>query len=231
MGLFKKKKNKHAQQSRIIFTEGVRVKGVEGYNRLKDNLLYMNADGNTKVIQIESSSAKEGKTTVACNLAVSLGLTDKKVCLVDLDFRRPRVHRLFEISKDEGLAEYFLGSMTKEEIIKPTAYKNVDVITRGAEIYNSSLVLVSDKFKDLIAFLREKYDYVIVDCAPVLHVSDYIHISKVSDGIIFLVAYGVTTKVQVADAMKELKKNNAKLLGTVISMYNRKDGDYNYYYY
>lgn len=230
MALFKNKKKKVTEQSKIIITEGVRVKEAEGYNRLKDNILYMNADGNTKVIQIESSSAKEGKTTIACNLAVSLGLTDKKVCVVDLDFRRPRVHRLFEISKDEGIAEYFLGELSKEKLIKKTKYKNVDVVTRGAEIYNSSLVLVSDKFKDLIAYLRNKYDYVIVDCAPVLNVSDYIHISKVSDGIIFLIAYGITTKAQVIEAMKELKKNETKILGTVLSMYNKKDGEYNYYY-
>ena len=229
MGLFKKKKST-TDQSRIIVTEGAKTRGVEGYNRLKDNILYMNADGNTKVIQIESSSAKEGKTTIACNLAVSLGMTDKKVCVIDLDFRRPRVHRVFEVSKDQGLAEYFLGDVSKEDIIKSTNYKNVDVVTRGAEIYNSSLVLVSDKFKDFIAYLREKYDYVIVDCAPVLHVSDYIHISKVSDGVLFVIAYGITTKTQAAEAVKELKKNNAKILGTVLSMYSRKDGEYYYYY-
>ena len=230
MGLFKKKK-KRTEQSRIIVADGGKTKGLEGYNRLKDNLLYMNADGKTKVIQVESASAKEGKTTIACNLAVSLGLTDKKVCVIDLDFRRPRVHRVFEISKDNGLAEYFLGELGRDDIIKHTEYNNVDVITRGAEIYNSSLVLVSDKFKELMAWLREQYDYVIVDCAPVLHVSDYIHISKVTDGVIFLVAYASTTKTQVIEAIKELKKNNAKLLGTVISMYNRKERDYSYYYY
>ncbi len=230
MGLFKKKK-KRTEQSRIIVADGGKTKGLEGYNRLKDNLLYMNADGKTKVIQVESASAKEGKTTIACNLAVSLGLTDKKVCVIDLDFRRPRVHRVFEISKDNGLAEYFLGELGRDDIIKHSEYKNVDVITRGAEIYNSSLVLVSEKFKELMAYLREQYDYVIVDCAPVLHVSDYIHISKVTDGVIFLVAYASTTKTQVVEAIKELKKNNAKLLGTVISMYNRKERDYSYYYY
>ncbi len=228
MAFFKKKRDE--EQSRIIVTQGAKGKGVEGYNRLKDNILYLNADGNHKVIQIESSSAKEGKTTVACNLAVSLGLTDKKVCLLDLDFRRPRVHRVFNISKDEGLAEYFLGDLTKDQIIKKTEYANVDVITRGGEIYNSSLVLVSDKFKELIESLRNQYDYVIVDCPPVLQVSDYIHISKVTDGVIFLIAYGITTKAQVAEAIKELRNNDAKILGTVLSMYNRKDGGYNYYY-
>ena len=147
--LFFKKKRHHDDQGRIFVGEekGSRV---EGYNRLKDNVLYMNADGNTKVIQVESAVSAEGKTTVVCNLAVSLGLTEKKVVVVDLDFRRPRVHRLFKESKDLGIAEYFLGEATKEQIIKHSTYKNVDIITRGAEIYNSSLVLVSDKFKDFI---------------------------------------------------------------------------------
>ena len=76
--------------------------------------------------------------------------------------------------------------------------------------------------KELIAELREKYDYVLLDCAPVLQVSDYIHIAKVSDGVILLVAYATTSKFAVADAVAELKKNDVKLLGTVFTMYDRK---------
>lgn len=225
MKLFKKKTRDENACRILVNNDGVLEHG-EGYTRLKDNILYMNADGKTKVIQVESALSAEGKTTVVANLAVCLGATEKKVVLVDLDFRRPRVHRLFGESKDKGIAEYILGDLDKKEIIKSTQFKNVDIITRGAEVYNSSLVLVSDKFKALIKQLKKEYDYVLLDCAPVLQVSDYIHISKVSDGVLFLVAYASTTKSQVADAIKELKKNDANILGTVFTMYDRKRDKY-----
>ncbi|MBQ9485422.1 MAG: CpsD/CapB family tyrosine-protein kinase, partial [Clostridia bacterium] len=192
-------------------------------------LLYINSDGNKKVIQIESALAKEGKTSVTGNLAVSLGLTDKKVVVVDLDFRRPRTHRIFGLVKENGIAEYMKGDLDLDGLIKKSKYNNVDVITRGGEIYNPALVLVSEKFKELMAALRERYDFVLLDCAPVLQVSDYIHISKISDGALFLVAYGRTTKTQVADAVKELRKNQVTLLGTLFTMYDKKkDAHYGY---
>lgn len=227
MSLFKKKK-KLDNFGRIYVNEVDSAK-YEDYNRLKDNVLYMNVDGNTKVIQIESALMSEGKTTLVSNLAVSLGLTNKKVVVVDIDFRRPKVHRMFSLSKDVGVAEYVLEDKKLEEVIKTTDYKNVDVVTRGAKVYNSSLLLVSDKFKKLIAELRERYDFVFLDCAPVLQISDYIHISKVSDGVLFLVAYASTTKAQVFEAVKQLKQNNARILGTVFTMYDNKSDKATYY--
>lgn len=238
MALFKKKSK--ANMGGKIYINATNKGGhFEDYNRLKDNVLYLNADGKNKVIQIESSVMAEGKTTVVCNLAVGLGLTNKKVIVVDLDFRRPRVHRLFSLARDVGIAEYCLGDATKEQIIKKTEYENVDVITRGGQVYNSSLLLLSDKFKNFIAELREEYDYVFLDCAPVLQISDFIHISKVSDGVLFMVAYGTTTKAQVSEAIKDLRKNGANILGTVLTMYEKdKDGQgysrgkyYRYKYY
>lgn len=234
LDLFKKKKS-GSDGIKIVVGEDSISKAGEGYNRLRDNILFMNADGNAKVIQVESSLAHEGKTTIACNLAVNLGFTDKKVCIVDLDFRRPRVHRAFGLSKDVGIWECLMGNVSKEEAIKHTKYKNVDIVTRGAKVYNPSLLLISEKFKEFMADLRASYDYVIIDCAPILQVSDYIHISKVSDGILFVVAYGVTTKAQVTDAVNELKKNNIKIFGSVFSMYDSKHdegyGRYGKYYY
>ncbi len=225
MGLFKRKK-RNFDDRKIVVSDGVSLLSVEGYSRLKDNILYLNADGNNKVIQVESSVQGECKTTVTCNLAVSLGLTDKKVVVVDLDFHRPRAHRTLNVERENGIAEYMLDTLTKEQIIKKTEFKNVDIITRGAEIYNAALVFVSEKFKDLINELRKQYDYVLLDCPPVLQVSDYIHISKFSDGVLFLVAYASTTKAQVATAIKELRNNGANILGTAFTMYDRKKDRY-----
>ncbi len=227
MSLFKKK-TRSSDIGKIYIDKNVESSQYEDYNRLKDNILYLSADGNNKVIQIESSVMAEGKTTLVGNLAVCLGQINKKVLVMDLDFRRPKVHRLFGFSKDNGISDYFLGKIEKDELIKKTKYENVDVITRGANVYNASLLLLSDKFKDLVAELRKEYDFILLDCAPVLQVSDYIHISKVSDGILFVVAYATTTKAQVADAVKELKKNDAKIIGSVFTLYD-KNKDKNYY--
>jgi capsular exopolysaccharide synthesis family protein len=231
--MFFKKKKKTNYQTSIVVGEK-HSKEQRGYDRLKDNVLYMNADGKNKVIQFSSATSAEGKTTVLCNLAVELGLTEKKVVVVDLDFYHPSTHRVMKVSNDNGIAEYMLGNINVKDAIKTTEYKNVDIVTRGAEIYNSSLVFLSDKFKELIQNLKEMYDYVLVDSPPVLQVSDYIHISKLVDGVLLIVAYAQTTRAQVAESVKELRKNGANLLGSVFTMYDgEKEKNYgrDYYYY
>lgn len=228
--IFKKKQKATEKFQKIVVSENNLLDTANGYNRLRDNILFINADGDKKVIQMGSAVAKEGKTTICSNLAVSLGLTEKKVVVVDLDFRKPKIHRMFEEDMENGIAEYVLGTATLNDVIKPTKYKNVDIITRGEKIYNVSLVLLSNKFAELINSLKEKYDFVLLDCAPILQVSDYIHIGTVADGMLFVVAHELTTKNMVADAVKEAKKNGINLLGTVFSMYDPRSATGRYYY-
>ena len=224
-----KKRSKIAREEAIVVQEKSSARRLECYNRLKDNVLFANDNGKNKVIQVESSVAGECKTTVAANLAVSLGFTNKKVLVIDLDFRKPRMHQLFGLSIDNGIAEYMTGEIDKQTLIKKTKYKNVDLITRGEKIYNSSLVLTANKFKELVAEVREEYDFVIIDAAPVLQISDFIHISKVADGCLFLVAYGVTKRGQVREAIKELRKNGVNIIGTLFTMFDANEGYGNYY--
>lgn len=223
------KKTKNAKyEDAIVVTDSMNSIN-ECYNTLKDNLLYM-CDGNkNKVIQIESSYSGEGKTTLTCNLAVSLSFNKKKVLVIDLDFRKPRVNRLFEISNEKGLVDYMSSKISEEEMIKKTKYENVDIITRGSAIYNPSFLLTSDKFKALVEDLREKYDFILLDCPPVLQLSDYIHISKVCDGVLFVAKYGKTKRSQIKEASTLLKKDNINVIGCVMTFVDRKDPYSSYY--
>ena len=227
-GIFKKKRIQRDEA--IVISKGGNSAFEESYNRLKDNILYCCGDEAHKVIQIESSIAGEGKTTLVSNLAVSLALNDKKVIVVDFDLRKSRIHRPFKVSKEIGIGEYASGEKTKEEIIKHTEY-GVDVITRGKKIYNASLVLSSQKIKDLISELKEEYDFVLLDCPPVLIISDYINITRFSDAVIFVVAAGYTKKSAVKEAYNLLIRAGANVIGSVMTFAEESMHGYSYYKY
>ena len=196
----------------VVGEEGFELQ-TESYNRLKDNLLYLNIDGKAKVIQFLSSLASEGKTITTTNLAVSLAMSNQKVLLIDGDLRSPRAHRTLKCGNEIGISDYLLDNLPLESIIQHTSY-NVDLISRGKKIENPSAVVSSKKFKDIVPQLRDKYDYILIDCPPVLEISDYIQISTVTDGAIFCVAYGATKK----NAVKEANG------GTAPAQYNSAEG-------
>ena len=227
-GIFKKKRIQ--REDAIIIKKGGSGSFDEAYNRLKDNIMYYCGDGEHKVIQVESSIAGEGKTTLVANLAYSLSMNDKKVVVVDLDLRKARIHRPFKVSRDIGIGEYVSGEKTKEEVIKHTEF-GVDIITRGKQIYNASLVLSSQKIKQLISELREEYDFVLLDCPPVLIISDYLNITRLSDGVLFVVAAGYTKKTAVRDAFALLVRAGANVIGTVMTFAEQSMHSYSYYKY
>lgn len=193
----------------------------EAYNRIKDNILYLNLDENVKVIQMSSSIAREGKTTTICNLAVSLAYNKKKVVVLDCDLRAPRIHHVFEVANDSGLEDYLMKDAELESIIKHTEY-GVDLITRGAHIANASAALTSIKFKNLVNSLRNLYDYVLIDCPPILEISDYLHVSTLCDGLIFVCAYGQTKRANVKEAIRMLKQEHVKILGSIYTQVDDK---------
>lgn len=231
-----KKKHKLNREDSIVINQEGFSSIKDQFIRLKDNILYFAADGK-KVIQVESSVASEAKTTTVSNLAVCLGASGKKTILLDFDFHKARLHRPFEVKNENGLAEYMAGKIKQEEMIKPTKYDNVFIIPRGGEISNASIVLTSNKIKELIDNLRKEFDFILLDCPPVLLVSDYIHISQLSDGILFNVAYGLTKKKQVNEAISLLRQNNLNIIGAVYTFYdpkksnNYEEYNYNYYHY
>ena len=206
------------------------------YNRLKDNIIFSSDNGKKKVFQFESAVSGEGKSTVAANTAGALAKSGKKVVVVDLDFRRPKVHKIFGVQNLKGISEYMLGECDEKDVIKATEY-GVDIVNRGKLTNNASIIFTSDKFKEFIDSLKANYDMVIFDCPPVLLVSDYMHFSPLSDTIIFVACVGVTRRSQLRDAYDLMVKSNSNVLGTVVTYKasgkfgSRYGGYYNSRYY
>ncbi|MBR2337333.1 MAG: CpsD/CapB family tyrosine-protein kinase [Clostridia bacterium] len=223
-GLFRKKRPNLG--AKIMITKGGRTSLDESYNRLKDNVLHFGALGK-KVLQVEASIAGEGKTTLVANLGVSLAFNDKKVVVIDLDFRNPEISKVFGVDEAIGVGDYVLEDAPLEPIIKSTAY-GVDVITRGRVVYNSSFVLDSKKMAELIDVLKEKYDFILLDCPPVLMMSDYMHIAKYSDGILYTVSANFVKRSAVRDSLVLLSKLQVPIVGSVMTGVNPSDAFYGY---
>ncbi len=216
--LFNKKDNFENIVPSIVI--GKKLGLSESYYRLKDNVIYSSDNGKNKVFQIESAVSGEGKSTVISNLAVALQKSGKKVVVVDLDFRRPKIHKIFGVANLCGITEYMLGECEEKQLIKTTEY-GVDVVNRGKAAHNASIIFTSDKFKNIIESLKSKYDFVLFDCPPILLVSDYIHFSTLSDMVIFVACAGTTQSSQLKDAYEMLKKYNPNILGTVMTYRNQ----------
>jgi len=189
----------------------------ESFRRLQVNIQYASVDSPYKVIQIVSSKPGEGKTTSALNLAAVYAEKKKKVIIVDLDLRSPKIHRAFKLHSNEilGVTQYILGNAKLEDIIYHSEY-GIDVITRGEKINFPETLLDSKVLEDLIKQLKEMYDYVILDCPPVLLVTDPIIVSKYADCQVFVVSHKKTKKAEAVEAIKILRKAQANIAGVIM---------------
>lgn len=205
----------------------------EQYNILLNNIKYSNLEHPYQVIMTTSSRQGELKSTVICNLAVCMNYNRKKVVIIDLDTRKPVIHRRFKVSKDVGLVEYIEGEKNKDEIIKHSE-SGVDIITAGKKIINPIVVIEHSKVAQLIKELRETYDYVLVDAPPALLFSDAGAISKLCDGVIFNVSMKDARKREAKEAVKSLKSLGTNIIGINITKGNAtksETGYYGYHYY
>jgi len=202
----------------------------EAYRKLELNIRMLGLDQDIRVLQTTSPSPKDGKTTTAINLAAVYAERGLKTIIIDLDLRRPKIHRAFHKANDIGFYDYIVGDKNIEDIILK-GDGDIDLILSGERISSPHIVLQSKKTLDMIEKLKTMYDVIIVDSPPVLSVTDAFVISKIVDGVIFVVAYNQTKKDEAKVALEQLKDKKANILGTVFANVNPKISGYNYNYY
>ena len=188
---------------------------VEAYRSLRTSVQFLGIERDVQVIQVTSAMPGEGKTTTSTNLAVVLAQTGASVVLVDADLRRPRVHQVFAIDGSMGLTDNLVGEPL--DLTLQTVEGGLEVIVAGAVPPNPSEMLSSRRMTDFISELKKRFDYVVVDSAPTLPVSDAMALSRQVDGVLVVIQAGRVGLPQVRQTLATLEQVNAHILGLVLN--------------
>ena len=210
-----------------IFSEAIKT--------IRTNLAFSAIDSEMKMILNTSPEAGDGKSFISANLAVAYAQEDKKVLLIDCDLRKGRQHEIFEVMNltSGGYSNLILNykdDMDLNEYVVVTNNKNISLLPTGPTPPNPVELLASENNKKLLEKLRKQYDIIILDCPPVIGLSDTSIMTKYSDANIIVVSNKKTKVENLSRAKKIFEQANAKITGVVINKASVKDNSYYSYY-
>jgi capsular exopolysaccharide synthesis family protein len=185
------------------------------------------------VYVITSVGPGEGKTTLSANLAIAMAHVGQRVLLVDADFRRARMHALFEVENGKGLSDLLTveGPANLDEFIHSTRVENLKLMTHGlAKMDTPALLFFSPEVKRIGAALREKFDIILLDTAPALPFPDARLWGRHADGVVLVVRAGVTSQQGAMQTCQMFQEDGIPVLGTILNDWMGSDGaNYGYY--
>ncbi|MCV7227518.1 polysaccharide biosynthesis tyrosine autokinase [Mycolicibacterium komossense] len=223
-----KERRKHAAISFETDNSGI----AEAFRKLRTNLQFLAVDNPPRVIVITSSTPAEGKSTTSINVALALAEAEHNVVLIDGDMRRPSLHKYLDLVGSVGFSTVLSGAASLDESLQKTIFPGLTVLTAGTVPPNPSELLGSQAAKNMLAELREQFDYVIVDSSPLLAVTDAAILAANSDGVLVISRFGQTKRDQLAHAVGNLEDVGASVLGAVFTMLpTRGSTSYSYSYY
>jgi len=212
------------------FIEAPKSAFAESIRTLRTGVLLSMPDQENKSILVTSTVPSEGKTTIAMNLAHSLSHLGDTI-LIEADLRRPMVKRNMGTVNQKGLSSLITGeSIFADCITVDPRSKKLHILSSGMIPPNPLELLSSDKFEFLLSKLKEKYKFVIIDCAPVMAVSDALVLSQKVDGVLFVIKHESTPSQLVESAVTRLKRVSAKVIGVTLNRLKINKAKYGRYY-
>lgn len=204
----------------------------EAYRTLRTNIQFSSLDTKIQTIVVTSSGPGEGKSTTAANLAVVMAEGGNNTILIDCDQRKPRLHKMFLTSNENGLSDLLVGKVKFEEAVQQTEIQNLSILTSGTRPPNPSELVGSGKMKAFIDALKERFEYIIIDTPPIIAVTDAQLLASHADGSLLVIASSQVEREAVIKSKELLQKVNAKILGVVLNKLEvQEKGYYGYYYH
>ncbi len=207
---------------------------LEAHRIIRSNItLHPNKEQKSQVVMVTSARPTEGKTTLAANLAWAFHSMGESVLLVDCDLRRGRVAKITKMPNDTGVTTMLMDVSVGDKAISKTESEGLDVITRGPIVAGVTEILCTEVFEDIVKRWRSKYDRVILDCPPLLGLSETIGLQRVADGVVLVVRAHRTLMKDVVDAADMLRRTGVHMFGAVLNAVDlsKLANHYTYYYY
>ncbi len=232
-------KNSQSPESRLVVLKNSKSKNSEIFKKIRASMKYTGV-GDYKTVASTSTVSGEGKTFVLINLAAVHALLDKKVIIIDLDLRKPRISKSFQLDNHIGMSNILSGqAILSDAIQKNIIIPNLDIITSGPIPPNPSELITSEKFNDVLEELKKSYDYIFIDTPPIGLVNESIEIINKVDIPLYIIRFNYSKKefLNVVDEMSQLKKGTSPMylivnhFGVGASSYiNYQYGGYSYKY-
>jgi len=225
--------NGHEKRIELVAQNLPKSQMSEAFRALRTSILLSQADHPPQVILVTSALPREGKTTAAANLAVTLAQLGDSTVLVDADLRKPGIGRLLNLGdgKHAGLSSYLAGVSSLDLVTVPhPAIPNLAAIPTGPLPPNPADLLSSHKLADAIAELRTKYKFIVIDSPPVMAATDAVILSVLADGVLLVVRSGETAKEAFTRTRDLLNSVKSHILGVVLNAVDSNSPDYYYSY-
>jgi capsular exopolysaccharide synthesis family protein len=222
-------KNSRSSWHRIDRDRTQHASLVEAFRSLRTSVLLSTPDRPPSSLLVTSAQPAEGKTTVACNLAISLAQLGHRVLVVDADLRVPSLHKLFGISESLGLVSYLTGQQDWRAAVRPSGSPGLDVLVCGPVPPNPSELLSSQSMGTLIRSAIAEYRFIILDSSPMLALADSRILAPLVKGVLLVVKCGTTSRDHLQHAQSGIRSVDGNLIGVVLNNVDiRTNGYYNY---
>jgi succinoglycan biosynthesis transport protein ExoP len=209
----------------------------ESFRTTLTSIFFSGTNGNRpRVLVLTSASPKEGKTTVASNLAISVAEINHRVILIDADMRRPRLHKVFGLDNTQGLSDILIQGQPLKDAqvdaaVHATGIPGLYIMPSGTERHSASTLVHSDRLPELMATLRRKFDTIVVDTPPMVNISDARMLARHADALILVVRSAVTTRDAASLAQRRFAEDGVPVMGVILNGWNPHTPGYHYYRY
>ena len=208
-----------------------RSSAAEAYRVVRTSMLLSTAGNPPKTVLVTSGQPGEGKTTTVVNTAISLAQLGSSVLIIDCDLRKPSTHKVFGLNYTSGLSTYLSRDIEVDGLIHKLQIPNLSLLPCGPIPPNPAELISSERMKNLLQMLTTRYDHILIDSPPLIHVTDPVILSSMVDGVILVVHGGRSTRAITQRARQELASVGAKVFGVVLNNVDMRREGYDEYYY